>query len=1479
VRLAPIKSRVPLGSSIRVTIYVGDPLEGTLVDIDDECLIISDVCGNEIILEATAISMVVRISSDAGGGADAGRGGEEPRAPAPAPAQTVESVGAPVVRQTPLPAESQVALAKLTQQVRAISLDVPVVEWDVYDGDLGAEFRRRLRRDLVAERNRYEYAVKMKLADRILHCVSGLRRIADEYQAPDALQIAGRILWRLGRREEARDLFADAADALDDSLSCFDLAMAQRQTGEQEQAPATLRRCIGADSPPLALALTALSAMVLTENAGRAEFAALIRDAAGWPAGATRLSVLHCGLICVPPAELTGFPGDQWDSADASPEAFLALAEALHSGPLPEPVAEPALRPRAEPAVATIEAAVATAEPVATVASDAASPVESLALTVHSCLNRKDLSAAELALAQLRKLAPEDSLTWNAERAVSNARTSPAVPIPGPPKAPARKRAVKTAGNVARDSSPLALAEDAFRRNDLEVAETLFRQAIVKGDQPTRAVRRLVNMLYTRLKNREEALSVLDENRHLFRTAAEVWTWSQARSTVLEHAGRWPEAIEQLRPMISSAPTRDDRSRVVRRITAALLKSTRHEEAKELLEEELRRHPWQRSLETLLEQLNTAMETNIWSVVEMTLQLQVETTTELSPLLAFHLDRCEYWGVPAESRARGQFTEEDIERVDRLVSGRTRNRLLGKDLPRERAEANLSAARIMQDLGITDDGFRKRLRFFAAAMGDACALEARVTADVIRGYYTEAVSVKSDWDDVVDVKLRQLVMSFTLQNVQLLEDGKLPSLEKALALVMRQRHLAPKVLGALLALPTQGEVPARLIRRIWADRLTRELFQQAVAAHLGLSRPPNDQQAFTKAWTQAAELDRNRRRVYRQINGLTEVGPALVALDRHGSELNRIYEEMRDLASTTDLSRVMSCQQIVSSLRQYSAQGKFVERERLFGTVRTDIRRLVTEFETAPTVLSVESLHPYLFALDRELEEDFQRYSAKAAPENLMVEVVLDRYLPGAGEVTVQLQVSNGFDAMPVSNVELEVVHSQEYTASKNTVPVAESIGAGESRTCQLSLTATPGAIEQELITLHSRIGFTLRSGERVTAHVEPKSIRLHPDDGWAEIPNPFSAGLPVHDPSMFKGRDELIAGLIETVGESRGSVIVYGQKRAGKSSVLYHLREKLPPPYLPVSFSIGDLAGTDTLADLLYAIGMELHQVLSERVEDERLNVDAPPGPDVEQIRLAPQPKFIEYMRRVQRWLKDVPGLADSTLVLLIDEFTVIHTKIRTGGLPNDFMKGWKAMLERGFFRCVLVGNDLMPRFILEYPNEFQVALEKRVSYLDDVYARQLIEDPIRLPDRQSRYRGNAVDLILSLTGRSPYYIQLLCHALVQYMNQPDVRAAVIGPADVDTVAKKLIAELDRNQFDNLLTPGDSEVTDISADLVIDVLRATHRDPGRYMSHEMNRSAHPDAERVIQDLERREVVKRISGDRVRIQVGLFSEWLQHRWV
>lgn len=1566
MRLGPIKSRVPVGSSITVRLDAGSSLEGILVDIDDDCLVI-DAEDGEIILEATAIQMVQRRARPTGDSTSSADGSPPQAPPVPVPVP-VPAPAPPAITETPptpppspslLPAPApplvfpvalDAALADLRERVEAMSLDVSAPVFEIPDDRYDDAARIRLKSELDGVRNRYQYAFKVREADRVLQCVLLLEAIAEQYDAPEALRIAGRVAWPLGEHDRALDLFADAADALGDSQSCLDLAMAQRMTGERELAPATLASCVGEDAAADDAALLALVALVLLGE-GTVEFAGLLRAAAGWRPGEARLSVLHGGLLCAHRGRLTGFPVDQWDAPEIPPAGLEIVAAAVTASERPSEgtpadatrtslpavdhrasVAEPA---RAVPPVhlpanpanpGSLERSAfrATAQwtdhngPATAVNGHGAKSgrltpmaiparlpvtrtgtedpdVAALAEEIRSCLSRRDIVGAQSSLKRLKALAPGYQITWELEHRVSSIGSVQSPTTPSPAVFTQSSRPSAGRGSAARSGragataytsgGALSRAEEAVRRGDIKGGLRLLASSVENEGESAQAVRRIANLLGHKQENRDTALEVLNDYRRLFRTRQEQWAWSQARSTVLEHAGRWDDALGELRGMLEETSSPEERGRLVRRITLALLKTFKRDEAKAFLAAELQRDAGQPAIRELLEELEQAIETGAFSKVEAILQLQASESPDLSPLLTFHLERCEYRGVRAERVHTRNFTLDDIKRLDELVAGGGRNQRLGKDFPRERADLNLSAARIMQDLGITDDRFKARLRYFAAAMGDACALEAR-HGDVIRAYYSEAISVKADWDDLVEVKLRQLVMSFIQNDAQLLEMGKLPTVEDALRRVMAKRHLVTPVLVALLSLRTSKASALRLIGKIWADRATRELFQQALTGHLRLSMSVDDLEGFTKAWLAAAEQDRTRQEAYRQFSVLNKVS-ALTSVDRHLRALAEISEQITGLASYTDKARLTNCEKVVDRLRQYAAQNVYVERERLFGTVSHMIRDYLDEFEKAPTVLSLKYLHPYLRALEAEITQHFDRYQAGAEPDNLKVELVVDHYLPDGGKVNVQLQISNGPDASPVSNVVLTVLDSDEYIADSSVVPVAESIAAGESKTCQITLVASGRAIEQELMTLVCTISFTPRSGTEKTATVEPKSIRLHTDEEWQEIPNPYSAGLPVQDRAMFKGRERLISELVATVtGSGRGSVIMYGQKRAGKSSVLYHLQQEISLPDVAAHLDLGDLAeslanlgGSRTFADLLYNIADAFSWRLRQLAVTKDLDVDSPPVPDIEQIRLAPQQKFIEYMRYlVEVWMKQAPAFAQSRLVLLLDEFSLLHKWIRMGDLPADFMKGWKALLERGYFRCVLVGNDLMPRFIQEFQNEFQIVREERVSYLDRASAIQLIVDPIKDSDDGSRYRGKAVDRILELTGCSPYYIQLFCHELVGYMNSETVRAPAIGPADVEAVADQLVGNLPRKEFDNLLTPGDAEVTDISDDLVMDVLRATKKDNGTAMYHEADRNAHPEAERVFDDLERREVLTRLSGNRYRIQVGLFSEWLQHRW-
>ena len=66
---------------------------------------------------------------------------------------------------------------------------------------------------------------------------------------------------------------------------------------------------------------------------------------------------------------------------------------------------------------------------------------------------------------------------------------------------------------------------------------------------------------------------------------------------------------------------------------------------------------------------------------------------------------------------------------------------------------------------------------------------------------------------------------------------------------------------------------------------------------------------------------------------------------------------------------------------------------------------------------------------------------------------------------------------------------------------------------------------------------------------------------------------------------------------------------------------------------------------------------------------------------------------------------------------------------------------------------------------------------------ARRLIDEPIRIGGRQgdSRYREQAIDRILNLTAGSPFYIQIICNRLVEYMNVKHAGASNRGRCGTD--------------------------------------------------------------------------------------------------
>ena len=77
--------------------------------------------------------------------------------------------------------------------------------------------------------------------------------------------------------------------------------------------------------------------------------------------------------------------------------------------------------------------------------------------------------------------------------------------------------------------------------------------------------------------------------------------------------------------------------------------------------------------------------------------------------------------------------------------------------------------------------------------------------------------------------------------------------------------------------------------------------------------------------------------------------------------------------------------------------------------------------------------------------------------------------------------------------------------------------------------------------------------------------------ENFENILNPYITGKPVVNDKMFFGRDTLVKRLSDAICDDRiRCIIIYGQKRTGKSSIFDHLKRKLTNKFIVLNFSVG---------------------------------------------------------------------------------------------------------------------------------------------------------------------------------------------------------------------------------------------------------------------------------------------------------------------
>jgi len=609
--------------------------------------------------------------------------------------------------------------------------------------------------------------------------------------------------------------------------------------------------------------------------------------------------------------------------------------------------------------------------------------------------------------------------------------------------------------------------------------------------------------------------------------------------------------------------------------------------------------------------------------------------------------------------------------------------------------------------------------------------------------------------------------------------------------------------------------------------------------------------------------------------------------------LERNIERAKDLPNRLfldlDQQRLSQIQRILELALDLCKQTTFEEQERLCIQIDNRCKDLLREIEASPTKLSVEDMYPVVEDIQNKVNARLEDIYESSTPQ-LTLRLPIESFTPSSDRrIEAQIVVDNRAGCSPAESLELVV---QEYEETF-TVRLDGSLRGGDQHTVKVPLQVSDEAMSHRAFSLPIYAQYRTRLGDTEQTALKRFSIRLNSGQEFEEIKNPYAAyaesGV-VDNPQMFYGRGELIANVSKVLQVSRAQskcVVIYGQKRAGKSSILYHLELKLKSDKDLLILNLGNIGSildehstSPFLYQILWGVLKRLEYAIEDRVSEGYTLLPLLFPSDKEFYgHDSPLMIFKDVFELFRRAISKLPDWKNVRPILLIDEFTYIYEYIADGRIPGVFMKNWKALLQENFFNAVLVGQDVMPKFKQRFPNEFGTTQDERVTYLRREDAIRLIDEPIRIGGLQgeSRYRERAIDRIIDLTSGSPFYIQILCNRLVEYMNRK--RASLVTEADVEQVKDELLRgvnALGKEKFDNLINSGDTSSDAISDNDALSVLMAiaTNSKTGPCSRNNIDCETHTPVDDVLDDLVKRDVVERERGQYYSIRVGLFKEWL-----
>lgn len=425
---------------------------------------------------------------------------------------------------------------------------------------------------------------------------------------------------------------------------------------------------------------------------------------------------------------------------------------------------------------------------------------------------------------------------------------------------------------------------------------------------------------------------------------------------------------------------------------------------------------------------------------------------------------------------------------------------------------------------------------------------------------------------------------------------------------------------------------------------------------------------------------------------------------------------------------------------------------------------------------------------------------------------------------------------------------------------------------------------------------------------------------------NPYfdpARGQPLIGKEMFFGREaekrKILDCICTDAGEKRfipgSAVIIHGQKKSGKTSLVNQIKNyikedpELSNRAILLNFSniLTDTGGVQQLE----CFQRTFYTAIMSRFKHEIKRCH----PDVSQMLRDNNMKIPNLLHPDYRgtwpvafdaFLQDFYGMDNGrhSIILFMDEFTLLCTTILSevqqfpekaslNNIPNFI----KTFSQYGFIQ-IIIGHEAMMRAldtlgVLNHTAEFAKSIE--ISALDDEASRALVTKPMLDKFGYDVYGSElgqqAVDRLLDLSGRNPAYLMRLCNKMFIYYTDPEkCPRTQLLLSDVNAMVQEYTGELLLSDFDILLREDGDDTVEAEKRITYRYLKCAallslaSYDRRTADSSEITRELSCDfgytiaqIEKTRNILETRRVISITNGGRVKINTGLFSEYIQQK--